>query len=264
MIVKTFKLPYKNGDTIKIKPIFDVHWGNKYCDKKAFRDYLANSDDKTYFIGGGDMLDSIVIGDKRYEKHVDDTEGDAIIDEQVDGFTKVLEPYKDKLLGLGRGNHEKTIIKRCSTDPVKRMCEALQCDYLGYSGLLRLVLSEGGSRGRTAIIRWHHGWGGGSRTQGADLTKYSNDVKHWVADLYLYGHVHRKQSDRIPRLGLSGEKLISRPKLIGICGTFLRTYSKTQESTYSEEKGYPPVEIGGITVNFKPDSHKWMDMWIDL
>ena len=131
--------------------------------------------------------------------------------------------------------------------------------FLGYSGLIKIIFREqsksGGKlgRGRTVIIRYHHGWGGGSRTQGADLTKFSKDVAYWDADIFLYGHVHRKQTDAIPRLGLVGEKLISKPKIMCICGTFLKTYTGSMEPTYSEVKGYPPVEIGGVVVNIKPD-----------
>jgi len=260
MIVQTVRIPYKYGETVRIKPIFDVHLGNKYCDKRHFKDYL---DDDCYFMGGGDYLDSIITRDlKRYEKHSDDTETDAIIDEQVEMGYELLKPVKDRIIGWGRGNHEETIKKHCGTDPSKRIADLLGCPYLGYSGLIRLLLTEDGSRGRTVIIRWHHGWGGGSRTQGADLTKFSRDVAYWDADIFLYGHVHKRQNDKIPRLGLSGERLISKPKVVGICGTFLKTYSETTDSTYSELKGYPPVEIGGLIVSIKPDRN-WATIWID-
>jgi hypothetical protein len=263
MIVTTYRIPYQYGQTIKIKPLGDIHWGNRYCDKNTLKAFLEDSDDLTYFFGIGDLMDSIVVPDIRYSKHADDTESSTIIDEQVETLYDVLAPYKGRFVGLGRGNHEDVIIKKCGTDPVKRLCTLLDCTYLGYSGLVRLIFKENEGRGRTVVIRWHHGWGGGSRTQGADLTKYSNDVKHWQADIYLYGHVHRRQGDRIPRLGLVGEKLISRPKLIGICGTFLKTYSDSEDSTYSEVKGYPPVEVGGLTVNIKP-TRKWVDMGFDI
>lgn len=260
MIVATFRIPYKYGETIKIKPIFDVHYGNKYCDVKAFKEYLKDSDENTYFFGGGDLMDSIVVTDPRYAKHADATETGAIIDEQVEGLFEILKPYK--MLGIGRGNHEDVIIRRCGTDPAKRLARKLDCKYLGLSGLIRLQLHIEKSHSRKVVIRWHHGWGGGSRTQGADLTKYSKDGMHWDADVFLYGHVHRKQADRIPRLGLSGEQLISKPKLVGICGTYLRTYSKTTDSSYSELKGYPPTEIGGLVLNITPKRH-WVKIWID-
>ena len=94
------RIEYKYGDGgIKIKPIFDVHYGHTLCDVAAFKKYLEDSDDKTWFIGGGDFLDSITVIDPRYRKSIDAFGSEEIIDEQVDGMFKILEPYKDKILG---------------------------------------------------------------------------------------------------------------------------------------------------------------------
>lgn len=259
MIVTTHRILYKYGDTIKIKPIADIHFGASACDVNALKKDLANLDDNTWLIGIGDLMDSVSITDPRYSKGNDATAGSAIIDEQVDGMENLLQPYKDRIIGLGRGNHEDVIIKHNGTDPMKRLCQRLDCKYLGYSGLLRLLFRQKAGGGRKVVIRYHHGWGGSSRTQGADLTKYSKDIKHWEADVFLYGHVHRRQSDRIPRIGLVGEQMVAKPKLVGICGTYLRTYLKTTSSTYSEIKGYPPTEIGGIMLEIKP-----RDQWVDM
>ena len=264
MVVFTYRIEYKYGNTIKIKPLFDVHYGHKACDINATKKYLAENDDKnTYIIGGGDTLDSIIVTDPRYRKSMDTSESDAIIDEQIDGIEKILLPYKERIIGLGRGNHEKTIILKCGTNPIKRLCKRLDTKDLGYSGLIRLLFSEKGGRGRSVTIRYHHGWGGGSRTQGADLTKYSKDLQYWDADIFLYGHVHRLQSDRVPRLGLSGEEFISKPKIECICGTFQKTYTKGSDSTWAEEKGYPPTEIGGLIINIKP-VNKWVEIKVDV
>lgn len=257
MKVITSKINYKYGDTITLKPIFDVHYGAGACDVRGFKSWLADSDENTYFIGGGDLLDSINANDIRYRKSGDITSGDDIIDQQIDGMIDMLEPHKDHIICMACGNHEDVITKRCATNPMRRMCRALDVPFLGYSGLIRLMLSENGARGRTVVIRLHHGWGGGSRTQGADLTKYSKDLQYWDADIFLYGHTHRKQTDQVPRLGLSGEKLISKPKTMAICGTWLKTYSSTSDPTYSEIKGYPPIETGGISILIRP-TERWV------
>ena len=263
MICHVERIKYKSTkDPIKIVPLFDIHYGNAACDVNALRDFIRNNKD-AYFIGGGDWLDSVIISDlRRYRKTIDSTETDEIIDEQIDGLYEIIKPIKNRIIGLGSGNHEDNIAKRCGTHPMKRLCKRLDVPFLGFSGLIKLILRTEVGQARTVIIRWHHGWGGGSRTQGADLTKFSKDMLYWDADIFLYGHVHRKQADRIPRLGLWGDKLISKPKLLGICGTFLRTYTDTANPTYSEIAGYPPTEIGALTVNIRP-FRKWVQMWID-
>ncbi len=262
MIIEEKKIEYKYGDVIKIKPLFDVHLGNNYCDKQACKKYLADSDENTYFIGGGDLLDSIVVTDPRYAKHADGTLGD-IIDDQVDMAVEILEPYKDRIIGIGKGNHEEQIVKRCGTDPIRTICQRLGVTHLGLSGLIRLVFTENGSRGRTVIVRWHHGWGGGARTLGASITRYSKDMMYWDADLYLYGHDHQRKMDRIERMGLSGKKLIAKPKVLVVCGTFLKTFSESTDTSYSELKGYPPTSIGGVNINIKPVD-RWVNIWVDV
>jgi len=258
MITEERGIPYEYGDKFKLKPIADVHLGAVACDEKAFKEYMADSDDKTYFIGIGDLYDAIIVTDPRYQKSSDKSKGDAVIDEQVDRGVELLMPYKDKILGLGYGNHERTIIRRSGSDMMKRTCRRLGVKELGYSGLFKLIFRMVHGAGRSVIIRYHHGWGGGSRTQGADLTKFSKDVAYWDADLFLYGHVHKKQSDEIPRLGLRGKSLIAKPKIMCICGTFLKTYMDSSDATYSEVCGYPPTAIGGINIDITPNTNGWV------
>lgn len=251
MIVHSVHIPYKYGDAIKIKVISDVHYGHRFCDLKAFKTFLEDDPD-AYILGNGDLIDSIIVSDvRRYRKSMDDSPGDEIIDSQIQGIVAILDPYKDRILGLGTGNHEDSITKHCGTNPGKRICTNLNVPFLGYSWLLRIVLTEEGSRGRTVIIRGHHGWGGGSRTEGGSLTKYAREAKGWDADIFLYGHDHRLLDDRIPRLGLVGEKLVAKPKVVVLCGTFQKTFSDTHDPTWAETKGFPPTEIGCPTLILK-------------
>lgn len=264
MIVYTKKINYKYGDTISIKVCSDWHVGNSHCDEKCIKKYLEDIDDKTYIIGNGDLMDCIVTSDlKRYRKSSDGTDGDDIIDQQVNKLYSWLEPYKDRIIILGTGNHEDQITKRTGSNPSKRLCEKLNCKYGGYSYLLRLILSEGGNRGRTLIIRAHHGWGGGSRTTGGELTKYSKDVNYWIADLHIYGHGHKLQTDKMVRLGLIGDRLKAKSKYIVLAGSFLKTFSENEDPTYAEIAGYPPNEMGNPTIRLRPDNN-WMKIKVDL
>jgi len=265
VIVSEYRIPYKLGQTITIKPLFDSHLGNTYCDVAALKKYLSDADESTYLIGGGDILDSIITKDiKRYVKHADDCQTDSIIDEQVERAYDLLKPYQGRIVGLGQGNHEASIAKHHGTNPIRRLSKMLDTTSLGFSWITLLRFSENGGRGRTLVIRGHHGFGGGSRTQGADLTKYSRDLAYWPdANILLYGHVHKRQADKIDCMGLVGTKLIPKTKYLFICGTFLKTYSLSDEATYSEEKGYPPTTIGGLNIYVKPD-RDWLTISNDL
>jgi len=262
MIVDRFHIPYKYGETIKLKPLYDIHAGHVNCDKNELKKYLADSDESTYFIGGGDMIDAVICSDvKRYRKSGDDTKSEAIIDEQIETIYDVIQGYRERILGLMLGNHEDTILTKCGTNPIKRLCAMLSTKehdvkYLGYSCLIKLCMRTDKGIGRSLDIRAHHGWGGGTRTQGGSITKYSNDIKYWYADIFLFGHDHRRQFDEVPRLALSGKKLVARPQLICLCGSYKKSYSVDGSVTYEEKGGFPPTHIGGINILIKPDMHK--------
>ncbi len=138
MIVHEYPISYKFGEEIVIKPLADVHLGNKYCDTRALKQYLESAKD-TYIIGNGDLIDAIITKDlKRYEKHADGTLGDDIVDEQINRMVEILEPHRERIIGLGTGNHEDTIRRNCGTDPTTRICKALGCKNLGYSWMVKL------------------------------------------------------------------------------------------------------------------------------
>lgn len=264
MILHEINVPYKYGETFILKPVFDVHLGNAYTDVTAFKRYLSDTDDHTFIIGGGDWLDCVITSDsKRYMKHVDSSASDAIIDDQINAMYEIMEPYKDRIIGIGTGNHEANINKRCSTHPARRLAKMLDTVSLGFSWMVRFRFRQENGGGRTLTIKGHHGWGGGSRTQGADLTKYSKDIAYWDSDLFLYGHTHKLQSDKIDRLSWVGKKLVSKPKYIYICGTWLKTLSNTDEATYSEQAGYPPLSIGNPNIKITPN-RTWMDIEADV
>ena len=96
MIIHTERITYKQGQTIQIIPLFDLHYGNVACDVKALKDLVKNNKN-AYFFGGGDWLDSVVVTDKRYRKSVDSSIGDAIIDEQIDGLYEIIKPIRKRI-----------------------------------------------------------------------------------------------------------------------------------------------------------------------
>ena len=261
MIVDTIKINYKQGQTIKIRPFSDVHLQNRWCDKRAFKSYL-DADDSTYFLSVGDLFDGIITSDvKRYRKSTDETEGDNILNDIVDMAYELLEPVKDRILFLADGNHEKSIQRNCSFSLTRALCSALKVPQFGYSWMFRLVLTQNGNAGRSIYFYGNHGWGGGTRTEGGNITKFSKHVPSYDADIYLFGHVHECDFKPLARLSMVGNKLISKPKHLAICGTFLKTLTNTVDSTYSEEHGFRPVAIGGLEIDITPlNSDRWCDV----
>lgn len=165
------------------------------------------------------------------------------------------------------GNHEWKILERTGTDPTKRICEKLGVKNLGYQCLIHLTLrpdglSEGRYGGsRTVKLFAHHGWGGGTRTRGGDMTKVSRKPGEYIADIYIFAHSHQSWSDPETRLDVTSKgKPISRDCLIINPGTFKKGLSPGTIPTYEERQGYGPQRLGGRVIEIEVDTHKWVNL----
>lgn len=264
MDAKTVDIPYKYGDQFVLWPLADVHKGNDTCDVVRLKlDVKKAADTENLLIVGvGDLLDSIIVTDKRYRKALDATPSESVVDDQIGEMCEILTPVKAKILCLGDGNHEQTIIEKAGTNPTKRLAALLGVPiYFGLSWLLKVNFREETGRGRSLTIRGHHGWGGGSRLQGADISKFSRDVLFWQADLFIYGHVHKTKADIVEEGRMVGrDSWRTFQKKMLIAGTYQRTYTTTNVSTWAESRGFPPVTIGSPIAYLKPNAEAGVDV----
>lgn len=265
MIVHEFRIPYQYGQTFTLKPAFDWHVGHRYCDIRALRAYLADGIDNPncYIVTGGDLADSIVVTDKRYLKSTDGTQSGAVINEQYEMLLNLLKPYKGRIIGIGFGNHEDTLLARSGFHMSRQLAKELDTVSLGLQWAIRILFRENSGRGRSLVVYGHHGFGGGARTEGADITKFSNHASGYEADIFCYGHTHKRQKAEIERIGLVGNKLVAKPKRIFICGSFLKTFSSTDEPTWTEKMGFKPNRLGGVNIFIKPN-HNWLEISSDV
>jgi len=263
MICGTTRIPYKLGQKFIVKPMYDVHGLSGSCDEKQFKKDLEEYYSKgAYLIFGGDLFESIIINDPRYQRSNDKTE--TQLDDYLNWGEELLTPYAEKIIGIGMGNHELAVLKHHKTDLIARLCRRLDVENLGYSGLRKIIFHEEKSRSRSVVIRYHHGFGGG-RTEGASLTRYWRELNAWSdASIGLYGHDHQTKIDRGDRFVMHGDNSFrSESKWLCVCGTYHKTLDKGTIPTYSEVKAYAPTHIGGISLTFKPN-RQWMDIKAQL
>lgn len=257
--ILVYPIQYSSAkDVIKIKPLMDLHKGAKTCDIKAFKNFIKDRDDKTYFFTNGDLWDAIYFRDKRFKASGHDhTDNDDAIDVEVAEMVDLLSPIKDRIICVGHGNHEETILKQCYTNMSKRLATALDVPFLGYSFWFRLMLGWNGGRVRTVDFFCSHGFGGGTRTEGGSITKYSKFSDRFLCDVFVVGHDHKKQFVRYPLWAIGGTtaetRLISQSKLVCLGGSWKKAYSDNTSATWEETKGFAPSEIGGITIEIKTD-----------
>lgn len=244
-------------DVIKVKPIMDLHKGSKTCDIRAFKEFIKDRDEMTYFFTNGDLWDSIYFRDKRFKaSEHDHTDKDDPIDIEIDEMAELLSPIKDRIICVGHGNHEETVLKQCLTNMSKRLAAKLEVPFLGYSFWFRIMLGwSGGGRVKSVDFFCSHGFGGGTKTEGGSITKYSKFSDRFACDVFVVGHDHKKQYVKYPILAIAGEKnvrLVSRTKLVCLGGSWKKAYSDNTSATWEETKGFTANEIGGVTILIKP------------
>lgn len=246
------KRELKTADKIILVPFGDVHYGSPACDITTFSGMLkwAEKEDNLYLIGMGDLFDCILADDKRYDASQE--KGVSFL-KHYEIMKGMLEPVRNKIIGLHSGNHEFTLSKKGYGDPVESICERLGVSYMGYSAFTQLVTKRRflkGTESNAVVIYSHHGWFAG-RKMGGKINNITDLALHWDADIYLAGHSHDLFGVRKVKVDYNGAR-----KLI-FCntGTFLKT-AEWDATTYSERAGYPPTKLGIARIEWQPWKEK--------
>lgn len=273
MIDKAIQLK-SESETFKIYPIGDVHIGAFNCAENHFRkyvDYIKNQKN-AYWFGGGDMCNCIVPSDtKRFDiRALPDWlfVGDAmtvkealtdIVAQERSRFCEMVEPIKDKCLGLIEGNHEYDIMKHCHNGHHYVMCNELGApnltDCVFFRFTARIII---GDAKKSSVITMFaiHGQGGG-RTPGAEPNHLARLAQWADADIILRGHSHSFRIEPstprlyIPRKGVLGDECLQRDVHTANWGCWLKSYTKGP-STYDSRANYPPRPLKAMEITVKP------------
>ena len=266
-------IPYQYGQRFKFVCFSDVHHGNALSSTKLFQKELIDrhkDNPDCYFIDLGDGMDLIVgqSGDKRWKASMVDPKYvgvDNPIDAMIDGYAKLLEPIKDRLIVMLDGNHSMSILDRYGTNPTRRVgCKLWGDDeidkrILGYSGFLVTKFEwhkNIGGHSRVRSLTWNltHGIANGTgKTLGGYITSMGTDSTHYLADIHAFGHNHRLAGiDRV-KIGVDGNcrKIISKKEVILNTGTFLKSFSDTADTSYAERARFIPGELGYMELNVR-------------
>ena len=259
MVPKNITIEY-DPDIPYVQLLFlsDQHLGHADFARPYYRRVLTEnlSQPNTYLISNGDALDCVTPRDKRFEMGGVDPRylapfrpPDEILDHQVEDFIEEHWKYRHQILGLGMGNHEHAITRHYGTNPHRRICKALDTINLGYSCIVDIFLKPKGVKGRVRSFRFmqHHGWGGGTRTEGGALSGYSSYANYWDCDMAVFGHKHDYVYKRFPRLGKPKrqERLIHNDIIVALTGSFLKTFNESDMPNYAERGGFRPTVLRG-------------------
>jgi hypothetical protein len=193
-------------DVFKIIIMSCLHVGNYHCREDAIRKVVKEiaAEDKTYFIGLGDMADYIALADVKRREFTDMAEwlftdrGEGLADigraEKIvlESYFKGLGP---KCLALCEGNHEEAIRKHCECNAyaaqVEMLADGSNTHALDHRGILRLRFTRLGGSTWFYNIMCSHGSGSGE-SEGALNNRLKAMIDQFEdIDLHAIAHWHR-------------------------------------------------------------------------
>ncbi|MDD5006699.1 MAG: hypothetical protein PHS93_10245 [Candidatus Omnitrophica bacterium] len=263
------------NEEFHIIPLGDVHLGSEACDESRF-DYMCQwitRKKNVYVYGLGDYTDMMRAHD-RYAVETQTAEStqrimDRIYREEAEKFIKKVMPFKDRILGLGEGNHRGHLTSGITT--TQYMCDRLNTKYLGYMCYFGLTVSPRSKRNTALqlVLLTHHGIGGNGRLAGASINRVEKLERIAVADIYMMGHDHQKGVRPLSKFvpcNKGGFNIRTRKQLLITTGGFLKSYMANMPS-YAVRVAYPPADLGcaKISVVVRRDRDGGNDMsYFDL
>lgn len=196
-----FSTPYNIDTPIKLGLFSDVHFDSPDCDKISLKqhfDYCLK--DGRYILVNGDWFDAILLKDqKRAVNHLMEN-SDAQLNVKIEESAHFLEPYKNNILLMGRGNHEESILKYSGLDMLQMLTALLNAgekhkiEYGNYSNFVRFTTLKNNKSVAAYDIYMTHGMGAAAgQTKG--MLDFSRLAKGYAADLIWLGHKHNSIID---------------------------------------------------------------------
>lgn len=212
----------------------DVHFDSPKCNRKIFFDLLAEAKrKKAHVFIIGDFFD--LMGgryDPRRSKKLIRPEynADNYLDLVIEDAAKKLQPYKDVIRMISRGNHETSIQRNLETDVLERLVTKLNdrganCFTGSYGGFIWLKFNSPNQNVNSIRIFFYHGKWGGVVSKGTQTSARLSPVVP-DADIVVTGHTHDSWMMTIPRYKLTMSGAIEIKEQIHLkTGTFKEEFA---------------------------------------
>ena len=234
----------------------DFHVGHRNVDYDLLERVINTVKDTPdcLWIGMGDYADCITFQDKRFDLNAVDPTC-MTPDCQYRRVKELLEPIKDKCIGLLDGNHDYLFWRRYQHNYVDSLAYQLGVPYLTMDAYIRLrFIRKSGKHPKTRQfnIYAHHGWTG-ARTVGGRINRIQDLAKIFPnLDLYLMGHTHLL-GQAPPQVQLSVDQhlnVVEHVERFVFTGSFLRGYMPDAVS-YIETKTLTPTSLGAPLIRIQ-------------
>jgi len=233
----------------------DVHWDSAQCDLKTLaRDLDKALESKSPVFIFGDFFDAMQgKWDPRSNQSSlrEEHRGGSYLDLLVDTSFEWLKKYASILALISPGNHETSIQKRHEVNLTERLVTLLRregspCVLGTYWGFVGFSHRNGHKTAAVHSLHYHHGFGGGGEiTRG--LIDHSRTRGMYSADIYVSGHIHRRNYDENIITMMSSRGVVhQRQQLFLRCASY-----KAEHDGWHAEKGRAARPIGGWWLEFK-------------
>jgi hypothetical protein len=238
----------------------DVHFDSKYCRRDLLqRDFDEALSRNAPIILGGDFLD-LMQGrdDKRGSKGALQAElkEDGYVNRVIETTVKWLEPYKDNIILILRGNHDLSFRRKLEIDMVTLLADYLNAgaDRIktgGYSNYIKLHFLYADRAMKSKMIFHSHSSGfAGKRSRGS-LAPDILAGTYPDADIYITEHSHDafiipKASERCTDQG----RIYWENKWFAQIPSYQASWENPKKDDFWNVKNMNPRPLGGYFLNF--------------
>lgn len=246
---------------VYVIPLGDWHLGDRFCRRDIIQGYLnwVKQRDNAFIILGGDLMNC-----------ANKTSTPELFDDLTrpdDAYKMVramLEPVKDKILMIIRGNHEEDIYRKVGVDFTDRLAYDLgDIPYKPDGGMVAMWLT---CQGKSVVFSVYttHGWGG-PRTIGAKVNKVEELGKAYRADVVILFHdhtanIHFGNAKELPtNLSLRRPMHVRRARIMYVnAGGFV------DYGGYIQRKGYAPQDLRTPRIRLEAKRNKEEGWYKDI
>ena len=237
------------NDLEMLVPFGDLHIGYGTMNRKKVDkvvDFIKDND--CQWIGMGDYIDNT----PPQHKYFDFEATTMSPQDQVLEFCEIIDPIRDKCIGLLNGNHEIRSI-RAGYDPIKQILRISKIDEGKHLKSIHAFSIKTG-RVRYDVFATHGSARGlyFSTATGYKINKLLKLSSLADADLYLMGHLHDVIWTSNQKIAVESGEMVLNTKWYAMTGGFVEyiDFKKKLES-YGAAMGYTPIETGCNAVLFE-------------
>jgi len=230
----------------------DQHIGSRYTDYRLLqREIRKAADLGAYVVLNGDLFDMILPGDrKRFDLealHPRIAGSCDVVGKAVEWACELFEPVRSKIVSVGFGNHELSVLRHCSIDVAKMFCERLGLETEPCVREYVLInLRASPKRSRPFKILRHHGGGGAAPVTQGIIDVYREKGVAVDADLITMGHKHTTLDLPMVRERCCDAGVVTyEPVRLIRTGSY---FCPSLGDSYAVHKGMAPLAKGGAFV----------------